>query len=201
MAALALGASCPGCDEPGVLLCPSCRSAVAASPVSTTTPAGLPVTAALPFTGVAARCIRRLKSHGDTHLARPLGEALAEVLAVVVTPSTWVVPVPTSRSAFRARGYRVPELLVRRAHAEPQRVLRLRAATRDQRSLSAAARARNVHGSMHVRTAGAGARAVVVDDVVTTGATLDEAARALTAAGFHVVAGVALAATPRRGGF
>ena len=54
---------------------------------------------------------------------------------------------------------------------------------------------------MRVRRAGEGTEVVIVDDVVTTGATFDEATRALTAAGFHVSAAVALAATPRRDGF
>lgn len=201
IAAFAVGASCSGCDDPGTLLCPACRAGLRATPLRARTPAGRDVLAALRFDGVPARCIRRLKSRGETHLARPLGDALAEVLSPCVTSSTWVVPVPTSRSAFRARGYRVPELLVRRAHADPQRVLSVRAPTRDQRALGAAARVENVRGSMRARSVEPGAEAVVVDDVVTTGATLDEAVRALEAAGFRVVASVALAATPRRSGF
>jgi predicted amidophosphoribosyltransferase len=161
----------------------------------------MPFRAAIPFEGVAARCIRRLKGEGATFLARPLGAMLESVLIPDVTPMTWVVPVPTARKAFRRRGYRVPELLVRRAHAEPQRVLRLVAGTVDQRGLGAQDRETNVRGSMRARRRTEGAEAVIVDDVVTTGATLDEAARALEAAGFRVVAAVALAATPHRAGF
>ncbi len=165
------------------------------------TPAGLPVRSALAFDGVAARCIRRLKGEGDTLVARPLGAALASVLTPLVTAATWVVPVPTSRSAFRRRGYRVPDLLVRRARADPHAVLATVGARPDQRGLGARARQANVRGTMRARRRGGGAQAVVVDDVVTTGATLDEAARTLTAAGFRVVAAVALAATPLHGGF
>lgn len=165
------------------------------------TPAGLSVRSALEFDGVAARCIRRLKGEGDTLIARPLGAALASVLTPLVTSATWVVPVPTSRVAFRRRGYRVPDLLARRAHADPQPVLVAVGARTDQRELGARARRTNVHGKMRARHRGAGAPAIIVDDVVTTGATFDEAARALTEAGFRVVAAVALAATPLRGGF
>ncbi|RBO73192.1 phosphoribosyltransferase family protein, partial [Microbacterium sp. H6] len=92
-------------------------------------------------------------------------------------------------------------LLIRRANAEPQRLLSVVGGTSDQRGLGARARATNVSGAMRVRRAGEGTEVVIVDDVVTTGATFDEATRALTAAGFHVSAAVALAATPRRDGF
>ncbi|WP_240745162.1 MULTISPECIES: ComF family protein [unclassified Microbacterium] len=157
--------------------------------------------AALEFGGVAARCIRRLKGEGETFLARPLASALATVLSPLVTPMTWIVPVPTTRRAFRRRGYRVPELLIRRARAEPRPVLSVAATGIDQRGLGAREREENVRGTMRARRRGAGAEAVIVDDVVTTGATLDEASRVLEAAGFRTVAAVALAATPHRSGF
>lgn len=201
IAAFLLAASCAGCDEPGQLLCPTCRAALAPAPLRELTPAGLPVHAAFGYDGVAARCIRRFKGDGETLLARPLGAALAAVLLPVLSPTTWIVPVPTSRASFRRRGYRVPDLLIRHAGQSPRRALSLAARPVDQRGLGVRARAANVHGAMRARRAGGGVDAVVVDDVVTTGATLDEAARALRTAGFRVVSAVVLAATPRRTGF
>lgn len=195
--ALLLAATCAGCDRPGTLLCDACRIALVPMPRDVRTPAGRRVRAAIALEGPAASCIRRLKGEGQTHLARPLGAALAAVLLPELPPGGWVIPVPTSRAAFRRRGYRVPDLLVRRAGAEPQRVLTLTRRVRDQRELPAAGRAENVRGAMDARREGDGAPAVVVDDVVTTGATLDEAARALASAGFVVVTAVALAATPK----
>ncbi|MEZ7754663.1 phosphoribosyltransferase family protein [Microbacterium paraoxydans] len=194
--ALLLAASCAGCEHPGTVLCDSCLGALAPVPREVRTPDGLRVQAALVLDGPAASCIRRLKGAGQTVLARPLGAALAAVLLPTLVPGAWVIPVPTSRAAFRRRGYRVPELLVRRAGVEPQRVLAVTRRVRDQRELPAAARSDNVRGAMRARRQGHGAPAVVVDDVVTTGATLDESTRALTAAGFVVVGAVALAATP-----
>ncbi|MFK0401579.1 ComF family protein [Microbacterium sp. NPDC090225] len=163
------------------------------------TPGGLEVRAALEFTGVAARCIRRFKGEGETLLAAALGVALAGVLTPSAANVHHVVPVPTSRSAFRRRGYRVPEMLLRRAGTAPASLLRSAARRVDQRGLDARERAANVRSSMAARRRGDGAPVLVMDDVVTTGATLDEAARALTEAGFRVVGGIALAATPRHG--
>lgn len=201
IAALLLSATCAGCDEPGTVLCPRCRQALAPAPLDALTPRGLAVRAALPFEGVASRCIRRLKGEGETLLAGPLGLALAAVLTPEVASVARVIPVPTSRAAFRRRGYRVPELLIRRAGADPRRVLSLVTGTVDQRGLGVRAREQNMRDAMRARGPGEGSAAVIVDDVVTTGATIDEAARALEAGGFRVVTAVALAATPRRAGF
>lgn len=198
VAAFLLSATCAGCEVPGTLLCPRCRSALRPQPQKAVTLAGMQVTAALEFDDVAANCIRRLKGQGETLLARPLGAALESILTPLVMPGTWVVPIPTARSAFRRRGYRVPELLIRRADAVPQRALSHVVTSVDQRGLGVRERETNVRGIMRARRQGEGIEAVVVDDVVTTGATLDEATRALNAAGFCVVAAVALAATPQR---
>ena len=197
--ALLLASVCPGCDRAGTLLCQECRRRLIADPVEVRTPDGLPVHAALVYEGVPARSIRRVKEEGATMLARPLGRALSAVLSVRVPAGAVLVPVPTGRAAYRRRGYRVPELLIRRAGFRAERLLRQTRRTRDQRELDRDERARNVAGSMRATGARHGGREVViVDDVVTTGATLDEAARALRAVGLHPICAVALAATPGR---
>lgn len=202
LAAFVLSASCAGCDAPATLLCEDCRDQLVARLVHSRTPDGMPVVAALTFDGVAARCIRRVKEEGETLLARPLGAALADASAGLVEqhPQALLVPVPTSSAAFRRRGYRVPELLMRRAGLVPSRMLAQTGRTADQRDLDVEQRRRNVAGSMRVRHARDVRDVVVFDDVVTTGATLDEGARALEHAGFRVCGAVVLAATPRHRG-
>lgn len=207
LAAFALSGCCAGCDLLGTLLCDECGRALVAAPVRQETPGGLPVTAALVYDAVTARCIRRLKEDGETLLSRPLGAALRAALTAAIADEAYdaerplLVPVPTSAAAFRRRGYRVPELLIRRAGLVSSRLLDNVRSTADQRGLGALERGRNVSGSMRARHAREAWDVIVVDDVVTTGATLDEAARALTTAGFRVRAAVTLAATPRHSGF
>ncbi|MCR2818106.1 phosphoribosyltransferase family protein [Microbacterium sp. zg.Y1090] len=197
--ALAFPTWCAGCDDPDTALCADCRAALAPPRlILHRRLGGLDVHSALEFDGVAARVLRAFKEEGRTTLATALAPALAAALGSC-GESTAVVPVPSTAAAVRRRGYRPVELLARRAGARPWRLLRVVRASADQRGLTRAARAQNVAGSLEAAPAAAGRRVVLVDDVVTTGATLAEAARALRAAGAQVVAAATVAATPRHG--
>lgn len=196
---------CAGCDLPGVELCGACRALLMPRPRSSLFSDGTPLTTALQFDGVPASVIRALKEDGRTGLARPLGTALGDALEHGLgrvpggagAGGVAVAPVPASRAAIRRRGYSVVEVLLRGAGVRPVRLLAPGRAAGDQRRLGRGERARNVVGTMRVRASTA-LPVVVVDDVVTTGATLGEAVAVLRAAGVEVVGAVALAATPRR---
>jgi predicted amidophosphoribosyltransferase len=220
--ALLLPVWCAGCDEPDVALCERCALALRPQPRCRVVDApggGVEVWSGLAFEGVAARVLRAIKEEGRTGLATALAPALAAALDRAGAAGCVLVPMPTSRAAYRRRGFRVPELLLRRARRRGRRLLRIARRTDDQRGLDREARRRNVAGSLVARVAAAappvagtlrgasanvrpaaGLRVVVVDDVVTTGASLAEAVRALRAEGVDVVAAVTLTATPGRRG-
>lgn len=193
--AFVLPVECAGCDAPDVALCPRCRAALRPDP-RTRHLGALTVVSGLVWDGAAARVIRALKEDGRTGVARHLASALEAAARHGGFGDALVVPVPTSPAAMRRRGYRVVELLVRRAGWRPHRALRLVRRTADQRALGRDERARNADGSMRAHDV-AGRRILLVDDVVTTGATLREAARAVRSGGGEVAGAVTVAATPR----
>ncbi len=190
---------CAGCGALDIALCASCRAMLRPVVTRRALPGGLTVCSALAFEGVPARVLRALKEQGRTSLARALAPALVAAAGAASEGGLIdaVAVLPTSRAAMRRRGYRVPELLTRRAGMVPARLLVASRITADQRRLGRDDRTRNVAGSLRARDA-AGLRVLVVDDVVTTGATLVEATRALRAAGAVVVGAATVAATPRR---
>ncbi|QAY61843.1 ComF family protein [Microbacterium protaetiae] len=212
--ALAFPVECAGCGALDVALCDTCRGMLQPHVTARPLAHGLTVHSGLPFEQVPARVLRALKENGRTHLARSLGPVLAAAVAGAVAAresgesapgargagarTPLVAPVPSSPAAMRRRGYRPGELLARRAGLRPVRVLKVVRATDDQRGLSRSERASNVTGSMRATRSLDGVGVLLVDDVVTTGATLIEAARAVRAAGGVVQGAATVAATPRR---
>lgn len=152
------------------------------------------------YTGTAGQAVRRLKYHQERYLAEPLAALLVEVLRARPLAVDALVPVPLDRSRARERGYNQSALLaapVGLALALPvlsSALLRTRA-TRSQVGLSARARRANVRGAFACAESEvvAGRRLLLVDDVMTTGATLEACAEALVAAGAVGVYGLVVA--------
>lgn len=206
---LLLGGACPGCGEPGWGLCWACACALRARDRLAWTLDTAEVVAAAEYAGVWRECLVAYKEHRVWGLSRPLGAALAWSVAGLLVDDGPVrlVPVPSTRATVRARGEDVTRRLARDAAAH-LRVVGVDArvdtslahvrAVADQSGLGVDARGRNLDGSM--ASARGGVRAVVVDDIVTTGATLREAVRALRASGTPVLGAAVVAATRRRDG-
>lgn len=217
---------CAGCGEPGASPCPICCAALIRQVPHLLPDIGLgvPAVVAAGYAGSVRGLLLAHKERGRQGLTPPLGAALAVAIRRVLTESgigpghVVLVPVPSRGSAVRARGRSTVTELARSAASRldapgarcvvgtwlhPVRRLQ------DQAGLGARQRFRNLAGALEgdapqMARSSLGASGerpvVIVDDVITTGATAHEAVRALVAAGHNVVgvAGIAGVAGPRR---
>ena len=222
---LLLGSRCAVCGRGGRPLCRVCRDDLPREPQVVwpdPTPPGLalPVAAAR-YEGAVKAMVLAHKERQVLALAAPLGDLMADAVRELLVqagpardpparpgPLVGLVPVPSRPAVVRARGHDPLLRVGRRAAAllrgdqQPvvvRRLLRARGRVRDQAGLNASERAANLLGAFVCpRPARSGdPPVVVVDDVLTTGATAREAQRALEAAG-HVVLGIAAVAATRR---
>ena len=225
LADLILPMECAGCGEsrsrsalPG--LCTLCALSLSGPPLPARLPRTVDGLAAVPPVHALAAYLDPVpdiiiaqKEHGRLDLARPLGQELAraaEAAAAGADP-LWLVPVPSTRAATVRRGQdpmlRMARVAAARLRASGRAAAVLPALTHrrkvaDQAGLGRRSRAENLAGALAVRASSArllGERPVVlVDDVVTSGAALAEAARALRAAGNAPVGAAVLAAARLR---
>jgi len=214
---LILGAHCPGCGLAGLGVCSRCRCAIATSPfevpgLSADTPV---VVAGGRYEAALRRLLLAAKERDALGAVPVLGDRLAAAMALLLLArpeaaeaEVVLVPVPTARAAAAARGLdltlSLAQIAARRLHAAgvPARVgagLKLVRRPVDQAELDREGRLANLTGAFRAGRLPAGGL-VVVDDIVTTGATLVEAFRALRAAGREPLAAATVAATMRWAG-
>lgn len=138
------------------------------------------------YEGVGEEIVHALKYRGYMTVAPRLAAPLMAHVAGESGPYDAVVPVPLHRSRRVRRGFNQAAVLgrevARALGAEPTEALSAVRATRDQVELSAAGRRENVRGAFRAESPVRG-RVLLVDDVLTTGATLSECARVLKDAG------------------
>lgn len=208
--------SCAGCGDVGQMLCARCSAPLRAPArvrLPTPCPESLPVPHAVAdYAGSTRALILTYKEREGLALTTPLATALAAAVDAAVATSrrlgrqepALLVPVPSTTAASRRRGYD-PVLRLTRASRRGEVVTALRhgRGVSDSAGLSATDRRRNLDGALTVpavaRRRVSGRTVVLVDDVVTTGATLAEAARALRVAGARVPVAAVIAATVREG--
>lgn len=219
---LLIGANCAGCGRVALTLCERCRNELMPHPHEAwpdppppqlLRPTRVTPVASASHEGAVRAALAAYKERGRFGLLPVLSHLLAASLCRVTPGSipVTIVPVPSSRRASTRRGYDAVADLARAAASAMRgigldcRVEAVLAHSRrvaDQSELSARARADNMRGAMRlVSTAGlAGRDVVVVDDVLTTGATMVEAVGVLSAAGARPVGIAVIAATVRRSG-
>ncbi|MFF7183073.1 ComF family protein [Streptomyces sp. NPDC008121] len=206
IAGLVLPVACGGCGSARTELCPSCRTKLTGPGPCRVRPlpepAGLPpVHAAAPYADAVRSVLLAHKERGALFLAGPLGDALAGAVKAAAGPCEasgavplLLVPVPSSRRSVRARGHDPTRRIALAAAGRLRRsgrtarvipLLRQRCGVADQSGLDARGRLANLSGALEVVAGGARlverGRVVLVDDLMATGASLAEAARALGA--------------------
>ncbi|MDG9704631.1 ComF family protein [Streptomyces sp. DH37] len=219
LADLVLPADCAGCGLPRTGLCARCLGLLRGARPRRVRPhpppgGGLPpVHACLAYADEARAVLLAHKERGALRLAAPLGAVLAGAVRAAAVRETGpepllLVPVPSARRAVAARGHDPVRRMALAAAGELRRggrparvlpVLRQRRTVADQAGLDARRRWANLAGALGT-VAGAGrlleeGPVVVVDDLVTTGASLAEAARALGRAGGRVAGAAVVAAS------
>jgi ComF family protein len=204
---------CAGCGAWDRGVCDACRGYLTPAVTVRDVAAGhaeerLPVWAGLPYDGVARSLILAFKAQQRMDAARVLAPALAEAVraaaAAVGVSGVEVVAVPGTRAGYRRRGYDPVRLLIARAGLGASRVFAPARPHTAQKRLGVDERDRNLRGTFRLRPSlwsaqpVAGRRILLIDDVVTTGATLREAARVLREGGAEVVGAAVVASTERR---
>jgi ComF family protein len=195
---------CAGCGRPDRAVCAACRAELRPAPIRRTLTDGTPAIAALQYTGPLRAMVLEFKERNRTDVARalawPLAAAVSAARELPGAAAAELVPVPTSAAAYRRRGYDPVGLLLRRAGLPASRVLSRRRGRAAQKALGSLERRTNTAGMMRARRPLPGRVFVLVDDVLTTGATIEECARAIRAAGGTVLAAAAVASTELRSG-
>jgi ComF family protein len=203
--------ACPGCGREGAAVCSGClphlarrRDEPAGAPLglAVSQPAGLvQLEWCCAYSGPARACLHALKYDGELRLVEVLAEQMAARWARAGIGGEILVPVPVHAERLRQRGFDQAELLARAVG----RILKLPVATALERAAKTAAqhaltrraRAANVGGAFAVKAASRVAIrerwVVLIDDVVTTGATFSGCAHVLYGAGASAVSGLALA--------
>jgi ComF family protein len=213
---------CAACQQSGFVLCPTCIAKMTLLSLPVCPYCGSPQAqdgichfcrskpprisaqrAACLYQEPLRGCIRALKYNGNTRLAEPLGLLLAQAYRHYGITADALLPVPLHSERLKARGYNHAALLAqvcaRHLHIPYVEDLLVRQRdTRPQVGLSQSERQQNVQdaflcSSPYSRGQLRGRTLVVIDDVCTSGATLEACAAPLFAAGAQVVVGLTLA--------
>ena len=209
---------CLGCGKEGTLLCPSCRDSLPRVRVPYCRACGAPVRegivcptcagyplaidgirSVLLFEGTVRQAIHQLKYRRLKAMAVPLGQLMADFLHAHPLPHDILIPVPLHSRRLRQRGYNQAALLAHEVGkltglpVVEDRLVRQRDTIAQARTATALERRANVRDAFVSRKTPDGECVLLIDDVCTTGATLDACAIALKNTGAGPVWGLTAA--------
>lgn len=189
---------CVGCDRVGSFLCARCLSSITPAD-DRTVPSYDEIGACAQYEGGIRAAIHAFKYERQVRMVEPLGDLLVRMVRDAEWPIDLVAAVPLHSTRLQERGYNQAGLLGRYLAEstgvayEPEALRRVRA-TESQVNLTMRERQANVAGAFAADVGIVrGKRVCVIDDVLTTGATLGACAEALRAAGAAQVFGAAVA--------
>jgi ComF family protein len=195
---LLLPGRCPGCGRRAEPVCDSCAARLVPAPRAPAPPPGVAWSASVfSYEGIARELVARVKYRNERAAVRWLGALVAERCRDAPFSPDAVTWVPASRGRRAARGVDHGALLARATgRALGRRPQRLLVRAPGPAQTGRAARDRRTGPVLHAVGPVRGAVVLVVDDVVTTGASLAAAARALHEQGARAVTAVTVARTP-----
>ncbi len=197
---------CLGCSALGIEICSQCRRFWHPRIIRTASRLSphFPIYSSIPYSPVAGRVLLAAKENGISSADKLLTDALTFALTYCLdeTLATFIVPIPSRKEVARMRGRQFIAVIATDAgeftSTPIHELLTHVRKVKDQSTLNAKSRSINLDGALISRRF-VGGNAVLIDDLVTTGATLHEAARALRARGITVAAAVtACVAEPLR---
>ena len=197
---------CIGCSALGLDICSSCRRNWIPHIYRTwsTAKPHFPIYSSVPYSPLAGKIILAAKENGIRRADKLIQSALLHSILYCTEEHRcdFLIPIPSRKRVARARGRQFIYELAARISLEINipslEILEHQREVRDQSTLDAFERSLNLQGALRASRYISG-RAILIDDLVTTGATLAEAARALRAVGIEVTAAVtACVAEPLR---
>ena len=186
---------CLGCKKENEILCPDCLGKI--NRPNTPRLNGIHIAADYQDL-VLKKALWMLKYRGVKQLAKPLAKLIRERVWKKLETENWlVVPVPLSKNKLRRRGYNQAELIARELSANVRAdILFKKFHTKSQVEVKdKEERLANIVGSFEIKNHQTimGKKIILIDDVLTTGATMSEAKKVLKKAGAKKVAGVVVA--------
>ncbi|MGZ7495993.1 ComF family protein [Corynebacterium sp. ZY180755] len=198
---LLLPVSCAGCGVAGVRVCDECKAQWTGLPQRITTRADphAPIWSLGPYGGSRRRALIALKERGRRDVARPMGAAIGAAVRFLIAcgeldEDILLVPAPTSRASARKRGGDPVMRMILNTGFDVWKAVEHTRGVKDSVGLDVQGRRKNLAG--HVRFTGATTMpspergVLVVDDVITTGATMAVTLAVLTSAGVKVRGGL-----------